>query len=240
MRLIAIDGRSGSGKTAYTARHFPRANVIRMDDLYPGWDGLIEGTVTLAERVLRPLREGERAAYRRFDWYTGAFADEVVVEPADLIVVEGVGSSAPPATGFFDERIWLSADNAVRRARALARDGDTFAPHWDRWAAQEDTLFPADPPPWTTRVVDTSPDPRIVADLSARLHEADPMGLSGAPRDEYDSEAAILADQLPGLDEAAAIASVRRCFDLMFWPGAVGNPQAVAIAADLGRLVDRQ
>ena len=30
---------------------------------------------------------------------------------------------------------------AVRRARALARDGAVYAPHWDRWAAQEDALL---------------------------------------------------------------------------------------------------
>jgi len=28
-----------------------------------------------------------------------------------------------------------------RRARALARDGDLYAPHWERWAAQEEAYI---------------------------------------------------------------------------------------------------
>jgi anthranilate synthase component 1/para-aminobenzoate synthetase len=29
----------------------------------------------------------------------------------------------------------------VRKKRALDRDGAAYAPHWDRWAAQEDAML---------------------------------------------------------------------------------------------------
>ena len=29
----------------------------------------------------------------------------------------------------------------MRRRRALDRDGETYAPHWERWAAQERVTF---------------------------------------------------------------------------------------------------
>ncbi|WP_291523712.1 hypothetical protein [Branchiibius sp. NY16-3462-2] len=239
MRLIAIDGRSGSGKTAYAAGQFPGATALHMDDLYAGWSGLRDAPTSLTEQVLAPLRRGEHAAYRRFDWHTGTFAESVTVEPADLIVVEGVGSSAAPATDFYDERIWLTAPAPVRKARALARDGDTFAPHWDEWAAQEDVLFPADPPQWADTVIDTGPAPALIAALSATLHDADPMGLAGAPRDEYDAEATILADQIPGSVDAAD--TVRRCFDQMFWAGAVRDERVItSVAAELVATINRQ
>ena len=238
MRLIAIDGRSGSGKTAYAAGQFPGATVLHMDDLYAGWSGLRDAPTSLTEQVLSPLRKGEPAAYRRFDWHTGTFAETVIVEPADVIVVEGVGSSAAPATDLYDERIWLTAPRHVRKARALARDGDTFAPHWDDWAAQEDVLFPADPPLWADAVVDTGPDPEVVAKLSATLYDADPMGLAGAPRDEYHSEAVVLADQLPSSTDATD--TVRRCFDQLFWPGVVADERMVtSLAADLVATINR-
>lgn len=32
----------------------------------------------------------------------------------------------------------MDADDAERKRRALERDGDTYRPHWDRWAAQEE------------------------------------------------------------------------------------------------------
>ena len=40
------------------------------------------------------------------------------------------------------ERGLLEAPEPVRKARALARDGDVFAPYWDRWAA-DDTVVHA-------------------------------------------------------------------------------------------------
>src|SRR6202042_2836673 len=43
-RLIAVDGRSGSGKTWFAGRLARPldAPVIHLDDLYPGWDGLVK------------------------------------------------------------------------------------------------------------------------------------------------------------------------------------------------------
>ncbi|UOR02654.1 hypothetical protein MUN77_04915 [Leucobacter allii] len=42
--------------------------------------------------------------------------------------------------------VWLDCPEALRRERALARDGDVFAPHWERWAAQEAAFFAAHEP----------------------------------------------------------------------------------------------
>jgi hypothetical protein len=33
--------------------------------------------------------------------------------------------------------VWVDAAPQVRRSRALARDGDLYAPHWQRWSMQE-------------------------------------------------------------------------------------------------------
>ena len=40
-------------------------------------------------------------------------------------------------------RVWVDAPTALRKERALSRDGETYAPHWDRWAAQEDAVYGA-------------------------------------------------------------------------------------------------
>jgi para-aminobenzoate synthetase len=37
--------------------------------------------------------------------------------------------------------VWLEVPPPVRKKRALDRDGATFAPRWDRWAAQEDPML---------------------------------------------------------------------------------------------------
>ncbi|MDQ1550836.1 MAG: hypothetical protein QOD50_258, partial [Actinomycetota bacterium] len=33
--------------------------------------------------------------------------------------------------------VWVELDEPTRKARALARDGAAYEPHWDDWAAQE-------------------------------------------------------------------------------------------------------
>jgi hypothetical protein len=40
--------------------------------------------------------------------------------------------------------VFVDADRMLRMSRGLARDGDTYRPHWERWAAQEEAVFAAD------------------------------------------------------------------------------------------------
>ena len=45
--VLLIDGRSGSGKTELAravVAGVPEAQLVRLDDLYPGWGGLEEGS----------------------------------------------------------------------------------------------------------------------------------------------------------------------------------------------------
>ncbi|WP_298747276.1 NUDIX domain-containing protein [uncultured Serinicoccus sp.] len=161
--VVAVDGPSGSGKTVL-ARALARdlgAPLLHMDDLYPGWDGLAASPALLADQVLDPLARGERAAYRRWDWHAGDWASdpvEVPEPPGGVLVVEGCGSSVGPAGERAAVRVWVDAEPALRMRRGVARDGEAFRPHWERWAAQEAQVFAAD----GTRgradlVVDTSP-----------------------------------------------------------------------------------
>ena len=95
--VVAVDGPSGAGKTTLTRelrRRLDRPPVIHLDAVYPGWDGLAQTPAILHDRVLAPLARGERAAYQRFDWEAGRFAEEHVVPPAPLLVVEGCGAGA--------------------------------------------------------------------------------------------------------------------------------------------------
>lgn len=138
---VAVDGRSGAGKTtlgraiaAATGGH-----LLSMEGLYPGWDGLAEAARRVVTDVLEPLARGDAPGVRRWDWAAGA---EQPWRPLDLggcavLVIEGVGSSPGGARPYLGVRVWLDGDPEVRRTRALRRDGDAYAPHWRRWADQE-------------------------------------------------------------------------------------------------------
>ncbi|GAA0290083.1 hypothetical protein [Kineococcus aurantiacus] len=137
--VLAVDGRSGSGKTDLAAALAGRtgAAVVHMDDLYPGWSGLAAGVDVLAG-LLATLRTGAVAVQPVWDWARGAYTRSVELPTSGLVVVEGVGAGV---AGPVELVVELVADPAVRRERALRRDGATFAAHWDRWAAAEADLF---------------------------------------------------------------------------------------------------
>ena len=146
VRVLAIDGPSGSGKTTLAhgvvaALGWP---VVHMDQIFPGWDGLAAAPGLLTTQVLEPLSRGEHAAYREWDWARETWGRTIDVPRSAGLVVEGCGSSVMPAGAYAAATVWVDAPRAVRLARGLARDGETYAPHWRRWADQEDEVFRAD------------------------------------------------------------------------------------------------
>jgi hypothetical protein len=58
--------------------------------------------------------------------------------------VEGVGSGAGSGADLESVLIWIEADRNVRFRRGMERDGDSYLPHWQGWAALEEALFTGD------------------------------------------------------------------------------------------------
>lgn len=159
--VVLIDGGSGAGKTslaARVARAWPvtgRVQVIALDSLYPGWDGLDDGAERALDGILRPHGRGLLGTWRRWDWDRGEEAETHAVDPALGVIVEGSGILRPSTARLADIRIWVESSESSRKARALARDGDTYRPHWDRWAAQERRHLERDRPrELATRVIE--------------------------------------------------------------------------------------
>jgi uridine kinase len=145
-RVVAVDGPSGSGKTVLAAELsdvLDGAPVVHMDDLYPGWDGLEQAVPHLLSWVLEPLSRGEPARYRRYDWPTGAYAEQHEVPRCEVLVVEGVGSGARACAPYLSLLVWVEAPRSLRFERGIARDGEAYRPHWERWALAEEEHFRA-------------------------------------------------------------------------------------------------
>ena len=142
-RVVAIDGRSGAGKTslaAVLARQLG-APVVSLEWLYGGWDGLEHGIDLLVSEVLEPLAAGRAARVPRYDWVARDWAEPAVLDPPEVLIVEGVGAGARRGAAFESVLVWLEVPAAIRKKRALDRDGETFAPYWDEWAAQEEQML---------------------------------------------------------------------------------------------------
>lgn len=140
--LVCVDGPAGSGKSTLAAAvaALGEAPVVRMDDLYPGWDGLFDVDPEVLA-LLRPLGEDSTGYYRRFDWTDGEYRETHHVDPAPLLVLEGVGSGNRAWRDLVTTLVWVEAPPDVRLARGLARDGQSQRAHWVRWMADEERLF---------------------------------------------------------------------------------------------------
>lgn len=151
--IIAIDGRSGTGKTtlaielAARLREHHKVSLFHLEDIYPGWNGLAAGIERYVSTVLSPLRRGEAAEWVSWDWDKHYDGETRTTRPAEIVLVEGVGAAAAAARPLLDAVIWSESPDSDRRARALARDGDTFEPFWEQWAAQEQEWLASDDVP---------------------------------------------------------------------------------------------
>lgn len=132
--IVLIDGGSGSGKTTIApgiARAID-AQLVRLDDLYPGWDGLQAGSQLVHDLVL-----SSQPRWQRWDWKADAPAEWHELDPNRALVVEGSGALSRANRRLATFGIWVELDAVTRKQRALERDGEAYAPHWNRWAAQE-------------------------------------------------------------------------------------------------------
>lgn len=144
-RLVCVDGPAGSGKTTLASalvrdigvRH---TSVLHMDDVYEGWTGLDAGMATMSS-VVDALRVGGPGRYRRYDWHAGAYAEEHLVEPVDVLVVEGVGAGGSAYDDAITCLVWVETPSDVRLRRGLERDGEGARDHWLAFRAQEEAMF---------------------------------------------------------------------------------------------------
>ena len=65
VRLVAIDGHSGSGKStlARALAKIMDAPVAGLEDMYPGWDGLVAGVHIAKEGVVDRFSAGRSARW---------------------------------------------------------------------------------------------------------------------------------------------------------------------------------
>lgn len=138
-QIVLIDGRSGAGKTTIAKQIAAQNNaqLVQLDELYPGWEGLRAGVQLAISEVILQCRVPQ------FNWQTMRFGIPRTLNRQQRLVLEGCGVltpdliSAARRTGARVITIWVECDEAERKARALARDGVSYENRWETWAAQE-------------------------------------------------------------------------------------------------------
>lgn len=152
--LIAIDGRCASGKTTLAGilKDILRCNVVHMDHFFlqphqrtrerlqePGGNVDYERVL---EEVLIPLSKGEAAVYRIYDCHKQNFGEEIVLQPAEITIVEGSYACHPVLRSYYDLKVFLTVEQEEQLRRIELRNGtnavDTFR---EKWIPLEELYF---------------------------------------------------------------------------------------------------
>ncbi|WP_171167324.1 uridine kinase [Streptomyces sp. I05A-00742] len=149
VRLVAVDGHAGSGKTTFTERLAATLGggtpVLHLDDLATH-EELFAWTERLREGILAPLARGESARYRAYDWTARRFAGaERVLPPAPVVLLEGVGAGRRALRPHLACLLWMELNRSDSWDRGQLRDGTDQAEFWAGWMRAERAHFTADP-----------------------------------------------------------------------------------------------
>ena len=164
--VIAIDGRSSSGKTTLAQRlasEAQHAGIVHTDDI-AWWHSRFAWMELLLEGVIEPFRAGRPVAFRPPAWKERGREGGITV-PAEtsVLIVEGVGCSRGGVARWFDTSVWVQADESVLAERNAARvaSGETSSAGVAGWM-DEELPFLAEDRPWerATTVVAGTPELR--------------------------------------------------------------------------------
>lgn len=170
-RVLAVDGRSGGGKTTVAHRvaaAVPGASVLHTDDV-AWYESFFDWAELMRDGILAPLRAGNDVRFRPPAWDARGREGAITADPASpLVIVEGVGIGRRELADHVDALLWVQTDADEARCRGLARDGADAADFWAEWQAAEDP-FQAAQRPWERAGLVVSGAPQLPHDPHREL-----------------------------------------------------------------------
>ncbi|MDN3295765.1 hypothetical protein QWM81_17245 [Streptomyces ficellus] len=147
VRLVAVDGHAGSGKSTFAGRlaaALGGAPVLHLDDIATH-DELFAWTDRLRAEVLEPLSRGEVAHFHPYDWNLRRFGPPRPLPPVPVVLIEGVGAGRRALRPRLARLLWMERGPQESWARGRHRDGPAQYAFWDGWTVAETRHFAADP-----------------------------------------------------------------------------------------------
>lgn len=176
--VVAIDGRSGSGKSTVAAAvaQAISAVIVPCDDFFTAsvsdaeWDRRTPEQRAadaidwrrLKREAIDPLRTGRAARWYTFDFLAGPRGDGTYPwqstpterAPKPVVLLDGAYSARPELADVLDLSVLVEAAPTTREARLAAREAADFLRQWHaRWDPAEDHYFGHVRPPSAFDVV---------------------------------------------------------------------------------------
>jgi hypothetical protein len=188
--VLAVDGRSSSGKTTLAGRMqaaVAGSAVVHTDDI-AWWHSRFGWADLLIDGILMPVHRGEPVTFRPPRWVEHGREGSIEV-PAScpLLLIEGVGAGRYEAAHLIDALVWVQSDQQEAARRSLARVGQPGGSPTVRdlreWMAEEQP-FLADQRPWERADLVAAGTPQISFDPVTELVVA-PSSPAAAGHDHH-------------------------------------------------------
>jgi uridine kinase len=135
---IGIDGCGAAGKSTFARElleTFQNAVIVSMDDFYLPSQERNQLSVNkpigwqfdwqrLEREVLRPLTQGSKATYQRYNWDSDRLAEWCAIDEGKIVIIEGVYALRRELAMYYSLRIWIDCPRELRLKRGLDRDGE--------------------------------------------------------------------------------------------------------------------
>jgi hypothetical protein len=179
--VLAVDGRSSSGKTTLATRAqaaVPGSVVIHTDDI-AWWHSRFGWADLLLDGILMPVHRGEPVAFRPPAWAEHGRGGSIDVPVScRLLIIEGVGAGRRETARLVDALIWVQADRREAERRSLARVGQPGGPRTAgalrEWMAEEEP-FLAGQRPWERADLFAAGTPQVCFDPVTEVVVAPPQ-----------------------------------------------------------------
>ena len=152
--IVALEGGSASGKStlAEILCEVYDGNVFHADDFFlrpeqrtPERFAEVGGNLDrerFYDEIIVPLTKNETVTYRPFDCGSQTLDDPITVPPKKLTIVEGVYSTHPAFSRYYDLAVFLDIDPEYQKKRILARNSPRFAERFfNEWIPLENRYF---------------------------------------------------------------------------------------------------